>query len=325
MEVTEKMPFKERLSGLFFKEKAYFLARREIKWKSIQKCAIAAVAVGVIVVLFLPNPEQPQGSFHERAEAGSISRSRSIEGDPTQEAIAQMQGGGSGRYVPGSLDHLYVNNSGSGPSSAAPDRSSSMVLTRGGGDTKTQIPPGSRLAVRLYEKAVVASQGMPIIGMVTRDYVHEDAVAVPQGSKLFGEISFDDGGDRARIDWRVIQLPDRRERPISALGIGADGQVGVAGKVHSEALKNTIGQTLTRFIGAYAEGSMQRGPMGSNQGGSDNGLRNAVAETAKDRAEAWADDLKKENRWIEVSNGTEFYAVLTQSFAFRDPGATYGR
>ncbi|MFN9066383.1 MAG: hypothetical protein ACK5V3_04090 [Bdellovibrionales bacterium] len=116
-----------------------------------------------------------------------------------------------------------------------------------------------------------------------------------------------------------------RERPLSAIGVGSDGQVGVDGRVHSETMKNVIGQTMTRFIGAYAEGSMQRGSLGENPGGAENGLKNAISETAQDQAERWADDLKKEKRWIEISNRTEFYAVLTANFAFRDPGATYGQ
>ncbi|MEK6554611.1 MAG: hypothetical protein AABZ31_05190, partial [Bdellovibrionota bacterium] len=136
---------------------------------------------------------------------------------------------------------------------------------------------------------------------------------------------FYEGGERPKNEWRSVQLPDGRERSLSAIGVGVDGQPGVSGRVHSDALKNAVGQTLTRFIGAYAEGSMQRGALGGSPGGRDNGLKNAIAETARDGAETWANDLKKEKRWIEISNGTEFYANLTANFAFRDPGATYDR
>lgn len=324
MEMTAKPTLKERLSCLFLKEKMHFLSRREINWKSVRNCAIGGVVIGVLIVLILPSPAPVTGDFHENAAPGSTAPQSPPESDPSQEALNQLGGMGRSRSVPASLDHLYAS-SGGGSSPSGDDRSSSMILARGGMDSKTQVPPGSRLAVRLYEKAIVATQGMPVIGIVTRDYVHEDTVAIPQGSKLFGEVSFENGSDRAKVDWRSIQLPDGRDRPFSAIGVGQDGQVGVAGNVHSDGVKNTVGQTLTRFIGAYAEGSMQRGAMGGNPGGSDNGWKNAIAETAKDRAEAWADDLKKEKRWIEVSSSTEFYAVLTQNFAFRDPGATYGR
>lgn len=321
--MTVKPALKERLSNIFLKEKVYFLKRREINWTSLRNCAIAAVCLGVLVLLLLPNPGAQQSSFQDKSEDGVGTR-MIPQSDPTEEALNQLRGSGYARSAPGSLDHLYARG-GSGGSGSGDDRASSMILARGGLDSKTQLPPGSRLSVRLYEKAIVAGQGMPVIGLVTHDFVHEDSLAIPEGSKLFGEVSFDEGSDRAKVDWRSIQLPDGRERPLSAIGVSADGQLGVSGKVHSDAVKNTVGQTLTRFIGAYAEGSIQRGALGGNPGGNENGWKNAISETAKDRAEAWAEDMKKQKRWIEVSNTTEFYAVLTQNFAFRDPGSSYGR
>jgi type IV secretory pathway VirB10-like protein len=166
---------------------------------------------------------------------------------------------------------------------------------------------------------------MPVIGIVSKDVLQEGELAIPQGAKLFGEASFNDSTERADIAWRAIQLPDGRGRQISALGVGLDSQIGVEGRVHSEALKNAVGQTLTRFIGAYAEGSMQRGVLGASEGGSENGLKNAIAATAKDRAEAWAETMKKEKKWIEIDAGQEVSAVLTQAFPFREPGNTNGR
>lgn len=319
-----KESFAERIKNMAFKEKAYFLNRREINWSSLGRCGALALVIGIVGILMLPAPKEEVGDFHQQAAAGESSRP--VSSDPTEETINQLGGGSYSRSVPANLEHLYAPTYGGGSSSpGGNERDSSMILARGGLDSKTQVPPGSRISVRLYEKAVVANQGMPVIGVVMKDYVHEDAVAIPQGSKLFGDVSYDDGGDRANVSWKSVQFPDGRERPLSAIGVGADGQVGVSGRVHSEALKNTVGQTLTRFIGAYAEGSMQRGALGGNPGGTDNGWKNAIAETAKDRAENWADDLKKEKRWIEVSNQTEFYAVLTATFAFRDPGTSYGR
>lgn len=319
-----KESFAEKIKSMAFKEKAYFLNRREINWSSLGKCGALALVIGIVGILMLPAPKEEVGDFHQQAAAGE--NPRPVSSDPTEETINQLGGGSYSRSVPANLEHLYAPTYGGGPSSpGGNERDSSMILARGGLDSKTQVPPGSRISVRLYEKAVVANQGVPVIGVVMKDYVHEDAVAIPQGSKLFGDVSYDDGGDRANVSWKSVQFPDGRERPLSAIGVGADGQVGVSGRVHSEALKNTVGQTLTRFIGAYAEGSMQRGALGGNPGGTDNGWKNAIAETAKDRAENWADDLKKEKRWIEVSNQTEFYAVLTATFAFRDPGTSYGR
>lgn len=319
MEVIMKSSLLEKFKNLAFKEKSYFLQRREINWNSIVKCGLVALIIGMVGILLIPAQEEPVGEFQSAEGRAPVPAP-----EPVLDSYSQI-GGGFARSVPENLEHLYAPSPGGGSAPSGDERSSSMILARGGLDARTQLPMGTRISVRFYEKAIVGAQGMPVIGLVTRDYVHEDAVAIPQGSKLFGDVTFDDGGDRASVSWKSVQLPDGRERPLSAIGVGTDGQVGVSGRVHSEALKNAVGQTLTRFVGAYAEGSMQRGAMGGNPGGHENGMKNAVAETAKDQAEAWANDLKKEKRWIEISNSTEFFAVLTASFTFRDPGSTYGR
>lgn len=311
--------------SILWKDQKFFLNRREINWRSIFNCSLVALAVGILGILFIPAPKEDQGTFSERSNVVASDQSAPTEGnDPTQEAIRQMSSSGVRPARSQSLDYLY-QSAGSSGGASNDDRNISMILARGGLDSKTQLPPGSRLSVRLFERAIVAGQGMPVIGIVTKDFVHEDALAIPAGSKVFGEVSFEDSGDRAKVDWRSIQFPDGRERQLSAIGVSDDGQVGVIGSVKSQAIKNTVGQTLTRFIGAYAEGSMQRGALGANQGGDDNGWKNAIAGTAKDQAEGFANNLKKEKRWIEVSNSTEFFAVLTANFAFRDPGATNGR
>lgn len=315
---------KDKFAGFFLKENIPFTSKREIDWGIVKKCALVSLGIGVVVLLLLPAPEPEQTVFHERADGRSGMSVSAQESDPTQDTLVQLQRERSVvNTTPRSMDGYY--QSGGPGQSVNDDRSSSMILNRSGQDSRNQIPAGSQIRLRLSQKVVVSAQAVPVIGVVSADFVHEGSVAVPEGSRIFGEVSFDEGSDRARIDLKSIQLSDGRERQISAVGIGRDGQAGVDGKVHSEALKNTVGQTLTRFVGAYAAGSMQRGALGSNEGGSDNGWKNAIAETAKDRAENWAEDLKKEKRWVEIASGTEFRAVLTQSFIFRDPGAIGGR
>ena len=70
---------------------------------------------------------------------------------------------------------------------------------------------------------------------------------------------------------------------------------------------------------------MSQGAFGSSDGGVSNGLKNAVAQTAKERASSMAETMKKEKKWIELSAGTDTQAVLSQSLSFKDPGAIYGR
>lgn len=316
--------FLERLSKMFLKEPVPFATKREVNWKAVKIAGFVIVLVAVVVLLLLPTSQPEQTIYYESADSGSMPPSVT-ELTPSETTLRQFEQSRAGvGTVPRNLDYLYGRTSGGSSSpGAGRDRSASMIVVRGGLDSKMQVPPGSRIRVKLLQSATVAGTSIPVIGTVASDYIHEDGLAIPRGSKVYGEVSFDEGSGRAQFSWRSLQMPDGRERQLSAISVDRDGQVGVQGKLHSEGLKNTLGQTLTRFISSYAEGSMQRGGLGGNPGGNDNGWKNAIADTAKDRSEAWAEDLKKEKKWIELRVGTEFFVVLKEPFTFRDPGGTF--
>jgi len=311
----------------FLKEPKPFTSKREVNWSKVQVWAISFVGGLILVLLVMPSSQPDQETFHEKAEQGSLTQIKQAENDPTQETIRQLQESQVNvKQVHGSLDYLYRPSSGgTGGGNSAPDRNSNMILSRGGSDSRDQLSAGTRIAIQLTNKVTIANQGMPIVGLVMDDVASESGTAIPSGSKVLGDASFDSDSERATVVWRSIITPDGRERSFSAIGVGRDGQVGISGNVHSDGVKNVVGQTLTRFVGAYAAGSMSTGMLGANQGGNANGLRNAVAQTATDRANAMGEDLQKERKWIELDSGTDTIAVLNQPFTFRDAGATYGR
>jgi len=331
MEIASSQEPLHKIKEYFLKEPKPFTKKREINQSKVKIAIIIVIGILILGIAFWPTTRSQETSFHEKTNSGTVVSAPS-ENDPTQETVGQLQASNvNTASVHSSLDYLYKENSPAGisgrgaASSGTSDRNGTMILSRNGNDSKTQLSPGTRFLVKLSEKTIVANQAMPITGVIVKDVMQENDVAIPQGAKLVGDISFDDANERAQVNWRSIIMPDGRERPLSGIGVGRDGQVGVDGNVKSEALKNTGGQTLTRFIGAYAEGSMSRGQSGSNNGGHQNGMKNAIAETAKDRANAMAEDMSKEKKWIELQMGAEFYTVLNQPFLFRDPGATYGK
>lgn len=328
MEAVEKevnLDFK----NYFLKESKPFTSKREVNWSKVQTWSIVVVGIIIFGIIVMPSSQPDQETFYEKAEKGSLAKAQLADNDPTQETIRQLQESqASVRQVHGSLDYLYRPSSPVGSSSgsgSSPDRNSSMILSRGGTDIRTQLSAGTRVTIRLTNKVTIANQGMPVVGIVSQDVSSESGTAIPSGSKVIGDASFDEDSERASISWRSIILLDGRERPFSAIGVGRDGQVGVGGNVHSDGVKNAVGQTLTLFVGAYAAGSINTGAFGANQGGHTNGLRNAVAQTATDRANAMGEDLQKERKWIELHSGSETIAVLNQPFTFRDAGATNGQ
>ena len=316
----EKTDLKKKIKSFFVKEKVPFASKTDVDWKRVSRFFFVSLGIGVIGLFFLPSSKKENDSFHEKNQSSvqSTYQGQSNQ-DPTTQAVNQMN---LGAFATTS-NRVGSGSGGSGATGA--DRGASMILTRGGLDAKTQVPAGSRISVKLTQAATVASSSMPVIGLVTHDYIHEDSVAIPAGSKLFGDVSFDSDNERAKVEWKSIVLPDGRQRQFSAVAVGSDGQVGIEGNVHSNGLKNTVGATISRFVGAYAQGSMQTGFLGANPGGADNGWKNAVSQTASDEANSLADGLKKERKWIELDPSSEFFAVLTANFVFRDPGATNGR
>lgn len=328
MEMSIKtFSFKKLLDDLLYKEQKPFTNKREINWKFLSKLGITLVVIVVLVVIFTPEKVPIQEVFSEKTQSGSVITTS--ENNPTDQTTDQLQKGSVNlQSVHSSLDHMYAPNSGGGGyggGSGGKERNAAMILARSGNDAKIQLSAGTRIFIKLSDKVIVSTQSMPVVGLVIRDVTHEDDLAIPQGSKVLGSASFDDGSERANINLTSIIFPDGRERQLSAVAIGGDEQVGVNGNVKSNAVQNTIGQTLTRFIGAYAQGSMSTGQFGAQAGGYQNGMRNAIGATAEDRANAFAEDMKKQKKWIELSYGTQFIAVLNQSFIYREPGNTNGR
>lgn len=320
---------KTRLANLFLKAPLPFTKKRDFNWNFILKSFVVGLIGGVIVILILPPPQKEQKIFYHKSEV----RPQSVdefsqaprENNPTEDTLAQLQGArGQANSVPRSIGSLYLSSPFEGGQSA--NRNSSMIIARAGLDAKTQLPPGTKFEATLVQATSVDGQTIPIIATVTSDVAQEDGtIAIPQGSKLYGEASFDDNSERVQATWKSVQLPNGILKSLAAITVGSDSQIGIEGDVHSDSLKNSVGQTLTRFIGAYAEGSMQRGALGSNEGGEANGLRNAISETAKEHANAWGEDMKKKRKWIELKAGESFFVLLTEAFQFREAGATYER
>lgn len=294
------------IKRLFVSERVPFSEKRDVNWSAVKWTLLVMVMGFVLVVLVMPSdPQVEPESDHQTA-----SEQRRETQQNQQDAMPSTN----------DLSRYYAAARGSNE----PSRQASMIVTRGGLDYRTQLPPGSRIRVRLLQGVIVSSESMPIISEVVEDVTSESGTAIERGSKLFGEASFDDSGDVANVVWTSIQMADGRERQMAAIGVSLSGHVGVQGYVHSKRAQNIAGATISRFIGAYAEGSVTRGALGFSQGGAKNGLKTAVAETAKDQTESYAGDLKREKRWIELKAGSESIAVLKQALAFRDPGS-YGK
>jgi len=323
MEVASKKTFLENSRELFLKTPHPFTNKRDIHWRVIFTCAGICIGIFILAVLLIPAPTPEMIAFQEKKESGQKPFLDDSQYNATEDTLTQLQQSKT-RFSRGSYDYLSGNPSPSNGTRSS-NKNSSMIISRNGADAKNSLPAGTKMKIYLIDKIIADNQSMPIIGIVKEDVIYENIVAISQDTKFFGMASFSGENDRAQINWNIIRFPDGKERQISAIGVGKDGAIGIDGDIKSNGIKNSIGNVVSRFIEAYADGSGSRGQLGASDGGHLNGLKNAVAQTAKDKADYWAEEMQKERKWIELPAGMEVNTVLNQSFRFRDPGATYGQ
>ena len=167
---------------------------------------------------------------------------------------------------------------------------------------------------------MVSQESVPILGESLFDTITDSGLNLPAGTRFYGEASFQKGSDRASINFRQISLPSGEIRPIGGVAIAKDGHVGILGSISSDGTKNMMGSIITTFVAGYASGSMETDVLGKSTGGVENGLKAAVAATAKERANSFGEKLKTQREWIEVTQGTECDVLLNESMNLQQIG-----
>ncbi len=316
-------------ANLFLKEAKPFSDKRDLDTARIMNIAGILVALVVVGLIAWPTPVPESTVFSERRDSSG----RVIEGggDLEDNTLSQLRDSQKAANDPSNripslaeLMGIDISNGGGGSGGGGANRSmgASMILMRQGFDAKTQLARGTKIEIRILSALSLGGSGaMPVRGIVERDVEFESSIAIPKGSEVFGDASFNASTGRAEIAWKELHFFDGRVRELLAVGVGRDGRVGIEGKVHSGAAKETTGKILSRFIGGFADGAISRTQTGESEGGFENGLKGAFSETARDQAESWAEDLKKTSPWLELKENTISGAILTDTFAFREAGS----
>jgi type IV secretory pathway VirB10-like protein len=307
-----------KVKDVFLKEPLPFTDKRDLNWSVIKKSGILSLIGLVFALLLMPEPKAKSTDFSE--ERPQTIAEKESEIDKINNDTYNLISGGNNFDSKSKLSGLYKKE----PSPSNHKHASSMVIARNDLNSGNTLPMSSKIQFSLPTALKVEGSQMPVMAIVTNDVYYKESLAIPKNSSLFGHASFGEN-ERVTINWKLVQFADGSEKKIQAGTVGLDGRMGVPGNLKGNSTANVAGQTISNVIAAYAQGSMQTGPLGANRGGHENGMRNAVSVTAKDRSEAWAEDLQKQVRWIEVDAGTSAFALVTQPFVFRDPGATYGQ
>ena len=293
-------------------------AKREIRFSRLKWLAVSSIVLFVMVVLFLPDEADLQFS----RKASMPNRDRDGAG-PIEPGAVGSNGNAIGSQASSLWGAPKLSYSSGGGGQV--NQNTSMIVGPSGGNAKTQLRAGVRLPIRILDKFVVSQDQVPILAELILNSVTDSGLMLPAGSRFYGEARFQKGADRATVTFRQISLPSGQIKSIDGIAAGRDGQPGIQGRVFSDGMKNTAGQVLTTFVGGLAAGSMQTDIFGRSQGGIQNGLLNAVSQTAQSRAQMYGEKLKTEREWIEVQAGQEADAILNESFNVQEGGDEYGK
>lgn len=315
-----------KIFNFFLMEEKPFTKKRDVNWSKVKITVSILLTLIIFLILIIPSPPLEQTSFHEELQIGTIKEEAYDDlSKATSETIKQFKESElNAHHTQNSLDYLYSGNSAHSEGNQKNTETTSMIISREGTDSKNKLLSGTKFQLKLLTKVKLSSETMPVISVLENDVETEGSLALSAGSKFTGEAIFNETTERAEIVWKSILFPNGREKEINAVTVGSDGLMGLSGNIHSEKLKNSIGQTLTKFVGAYANGSMNKGNSGESSGGHINGLKNAISETASFRANEFGKDLQSEKKWIEIDSGTLISAVLKESFVFKEPGTIFG-
>lgn len=277
--------------------------------KKMKYYILGGMGLFTTAVLFMPNNQDVE--FYEKKITDNSSTSVNKE-----NSLNENQANGSAQRLWESPKSLS-GGSGAGSSQFQDDRrrSSSMIVSSFGENAKNQFAAGVRLPLIIVDRVVASEEPVPIYAELVRTVTTESGVRLEVGAKFYGEATYNKTSKRAFVRFSKISLVSGEIKNISAQAIDQKGQLGIEGKVFSNGLENTTGQLITTFVGGLASGSMETDIFGRSTGGVENGLLNAIAETAKSRADRYGEKLKEEREWVEVHAGTEFYVLLNEAYS----------
>ena len=290
----------------YFVARSPFGAKFEIRFQRVKLLLSLGFLVFVTLVLFLPSEQNAEFQVRESTFK-------------KKDKVALEHGAQAT-----SAERLWAAPSPSYSSVGSRSQNTTMILNQKGGNAKNQLRPGLRIPLRILDRFSVGDSSVPVLAESLLKWTTESGLELATGTKLYGEASHEKDSDRASIRFTQISLPSGEIKKISGLALGKDGQPGVPGKFRSDAVKNTTGQMITTFVAGFASGSMQTDLIGGSRGGVQNGMLNAVATTAKERAQGFGEKLKNERQWVEVKESTECDITFSESLNLQMGGDEYG-
>lgn len=290
------------LKAVFVSSKTDLTSKSDLNTKNISAAAFSILAIFMALGLLAPTEESRVFTQVAKEPLTRTDYEEIHEKDNPAASKSSQIWSSSGNSYRSARSGSQVNYN------------TAMVMGSKNGNSKNEFHAGSKVRIEILEKFIASYEGTPVLGKTTESITTESGFTIPEGSQLYGEASFQKSSGRAIIKFSKLSLPDGQIKDFVASVVSSDGTVGLDGNIKSDSVKNSAGQMITTFVSGLAAGSVQRDFLGNTKGGIENGLLNAISDTAKDRAQKYGESLKESREWIEIESGTPCEAVLQQAF-----------
>lgn len=285
----------------FIKTNTEMTQKKDIDFKNLSILFFSLVSIFMAMGLFMPSED---GRVFREVAQSSVAKTQSFEKNDIKSneksKVSKIWSNEGSAY----------RNYGEGRVQGQINYNTAMVMGENKGNSKFEIPAGTKMRIQILDKFLVSQDGTPVIAKLLDSVTSMSGNQIPEGSLLYGEAIYQKASSKALINFKQVSYPNGSQHDISAQAVGEDGMLGLAGAVKSDSIKNSIGQVVTNFVGTMASGSVERDFMGNSKGGNTNGLYQAISEAAKDRAQKFGESLKESREWIEVESGVICEAVL---------------
>lgn len=291
-----------RIKEIFIKKKTEMTQKKDVDFKNLSILFFSLVSIFIALGLFMPSDDGIV--FRQVAKDLSIQKSEVKKEETSRSSSASKVWSNSRDYGRGQYNRQ----------NHAINYNTAMTMEDGHGNSKYELPAGTKFKIQILEKFIASQEGTPVIAKLIESVTSASGNEIPEGSLLYGEAVYQNSSEKALITFKQVSYPNGSQHVISARALGEDGLVGISGNVKSDSIKNSAGQVITNFVGGLAAGSVERDFLGHSKGGTTNGLYQAIAEAAKDRAQKFGEELKESREWIEVEAGVIGEAILQSPY-----------
>lgn len=95
---------------------------------------------------------------------------------------------------------------------------------------KLKIPSGTKIPAFLEDRVFSFNVEAPVLAVLAKDFLAQDKVVIPKGSKFVGEANVLKSLDRINVRFHLLVMPDGSELRVNAMALSEDGAAGIKGK-----------------------------------------------------------------------------------------------